>query len=161
MSEKKKLTTIEDLLTGYQEEDVELSTGKVFRVQNFTPGSLMIEIGSPLTEMLIEATEESLRQTSIDIVGTRANIAWGRFEKVVCENVISVRFSPEPQKDLPNGIVSLQRLTLGEIRELYVAIRDLSISPEELETFRESYKTDENSEREELDKENREDSGEE
>ena len=155
------LTTTEDLLSGYKEEDVELSTGKVFTIQSFTPGNLFIDIGSPIVEALTEATEEDLRRMPLDFRNTNAGRAWMRFENVVCDNVISVSFSPEPQSQLPEGLVSLKRLTLAEIRELYVAIRDLSISPEELETFRKSGKSTKESEQSELDTEDSKDSGEE
>ena len=160
MSEK-TLTTIDDLLKGYKEDDFELSTGKVFRIQSFAPGNLLIEIGSPIIEALTEASEEDLRRMTLDMPNTRAGRAWSHFEQIVCDHVVSVRFSPEPQNFLPEGLVSLRRLSLLEIQELYVGIRDLSVSPEELETFREAYRTDGDSGESELDSEDSEDSGEE
>jgi len=155
------LTTYEDLLDGYKQEVVQLSTGKRFRIQTFMPGNLMIEIGSPIVESLTEASEEDLRQQPLDFPRTEAGRVWSRFEQVVCDNVISIRFSLEPQDVLPEGLVSLSRLTLGEIQELYIKIRDLSISPEELETFRKARGTAEESEQPELDTEDSEDTGEE
>ncbi|MYA99783.1 hypothetical protein F4X90_08895 [Candidatus Poribacteria bacterium] len=160
MSEK-MLTTIEDLLSGYQEKDFELSTGKVFTIQSFTPGNLLIDVGSPIVELLTDASEEDLRQMPLDLPNTRAGRAWSHFEQIVCDNVTSIRFSPEAQNMLPTGLVSIRCLTLGEIRELYVAIRDLSVSPEELESFREAHKTDEEPEQSEVDTEDSEDGGEE
>lgn len=160
MSER-KLTTVEDLLSDHKEKDHELSTGKVFTIQTFMPGNLLIEIGSPIVEALTVASEEDLRRMPLDIPTTQAGRVWSYFEQIVCDNVISVRFSPEPQNMLPTGLVSLKRLTILEIRELYVAIRDLSISPEELETFREAHKPTEGAEQSELDSEDSEDSGEE
>ena len=135
MSEQ-TLTTIDDLLGNYKEDTIELSTGKSFTIQSFEPGNLLIEIGSPLVDTLTEASDEDLRRLPLDVPGTAAHRVWSQFEQIVCDNVINIRFSPEPQNVLPRGLVSLQRLTLAEIQELYVGIRDLSISPEELETFR-------------------------
>ena len=160
MSEK-TLTTIEDLLDGFKEKDHELSTGKVFRIQSFMPGNLLIEIGSPLVELLTEASEEDLRRMPLDVPNTNAGRVWSHFEQIVCDNVTNIRFSPEAQNMLPRGLVSLKRLTLVEIQELYVAIRDLSISPEELETFRKAHEPTEEPEQSELDTEDSEDSGEE
>jgi len=162
MSEERKLTTVEDLLGGYKEKDLELSTGKVFTIQSFAPGNLMIDIGSPLVQMLIEASEEDLRRTTLDMPMTNAGRAWTRIEQLVCDNVTSVRFSPEPQNYLPTGLVSLRRLSLVEIQELYVGIQELSISPEELENFRKVHRESEDeSEQSELASEDSEDSGEE
>ena len=158
---EKTLTTIDDLLGGYKEENVELSTGKVFTIQSFMPGNLLIEIGSPVVEMLTEASETDLRRMPLDMPTTQAGRVWSQFEQVVCDNVISIRFSPEPQNVLPTGLVSLKRLSLLEIRELYLEIRNLSISPEEIETFREANRDTEEPEQPELDTEDSEDSGEE
>ena len=158
---KKELTTIEDLLSGHKTDEIELSTGKRFEIQSFMPGNLLIEIGSPLIEMMTDCDESSLRRMALDVPGTAAGIAWSRLEQVVCENVTNIRFSPESQNILPIGIVSLKRLTLGEIRELYIGIRDLSITPEELATFRESFQNPEESEQSKLAAEDSEDSGEE
>ena len=155
------LTTAEELLSGYKEEDFELSTGKVFTIQSFTPGNLLIDVGSPIVELLTDASEEDLRQLPLDLPNTQAGRAWSHFEQIVCDNVTNVRFSPEAQNMLPRGLVSLKRLTLVEIRELYVGIRDLSISPEELEAFREAHKATEEPEQSEVDTEDSEDSGEE
>ena len=160
MSEEKVLTTIDDLLGNYKEEQVTLSSGKSFTVQNFSPGNLLMSIGSPLVDMMTEASENDLRRMPLDVPGTTANRVWTQFEQIVCDNVISIRFSPEPQNVLPEGIVSLRRLSLGEIQELYVKIRDLSMSPEELETFREAQDPNyKRSEQQEVDSEDPEDSG--
>lgn len=160
MSEEKQLTTIEDLLGDYKEEEVTLSTGKTFTIQNFNPGNLLIDIGAPIVDTLTEASEEDLRRLPLDVPGTNANRTWVQFESIVCDNVISIRFSPEAQNALPRGMVSLQRLSLGEIQELYVKIRDLSIPPEEIETFQETEESvDEQPEQQEVDTEDGEDSG--
>lgn len=153
------LTTFQDLISGYKEELVELSTGKRFMIQSFMPGNLMIEIGSPLIEILTEATEDELRSMPLDIPTTNAGREWSRIEQLVCDNVTNVVFARGAQKTLFDGVVSIRRLTLVEIQELYVKIRDLSISPEELANFRKTRGagTDE-SEHEELDTSDREDS---
>lgn len=159
MSDERQLTTVEELLGGYKEEEVELSTGKVFTIQSFTPGNLLIEIGSPLVEILTSSLEEDLRRMPLDIPNTNAGRVWTQFEQIVCDNVTSIRFSPESQNVLPDGIVSLKRLSLVEIQELYIKIRDVSISPEELETFRKVHTTTEDEpEQPELDKADSEDS---
>jgi len=155
------LTTIADLLQGYKEKDITLTTGKTFTIRSFTPGNLLLDVGSPLVERLTEASEEDLRALPLDAPNTNAGRSWSRIEQVVCDFVTSVSFSPEPQKYLPEGLVSLRLLTLTEIRELYIGIRDLSISPKELAMFRKTRGADEGSKHEELDSENSEDSGEE
>ena len=161
MSEQ-KLTTIEELLGDYKEDTAVLSTGKSFTIQSFQPGNLLIEIGSPLVDAMTEASEDDLRRMPLDVEGTAAHRVWSQFEQIVCDNVVSVRFSPEAQNFLPRGLVSLKRLTLGEIQELYIKIRDLSISPEELETFRKAQAPGNNeSEQQEVDTENGENSGQE
>ena len=158
MSER-KLTTVEDLLSGYKEKDHELSTGKVFTIQSFSPGNLLIDVGSPIVDSLSSATEESLRSAPLDMPLSNAGRVWSQFEQIVCDNVTSVRFSPEAQNVLPTGMVSLKRLSLIEIQELYVAIRDLSISEEELEIFRAAHQeTDDESELEDVATEDGEDS---
>ena len=162
MSKELTLTSFDDLLGDYKEGTVELSTGKVFSIQNFSPGNLLIEIGSPLVDMMTEASETDLRRLPLDVPGTTSYRVWTQFEQIVCDNVISIRFSTEAQNVLPRGVVSLKRLSLVEIQELYVKIRDLSITPEELETFRAVEKPDnEESEQQGVDTEDSEDSGEE
>ena len=121
----------------------------------------MIEIGSPLIDMLTTAGEEDLRQLPLNFPNTAAGQAWQHFEQIVCDNVTSVRFVRESQNILPDGLVSLKILSLMEIQELYTKIRDLSISPEELENFRKIHQSDQESEQSELDTEGGEDSGEE
>ena len=160
MSEK-TLTTLDDLLAGYKTKDHELESGKVFTIQSFEPGNLLIEIGSPIIDALTKATEDELRMLPLDIPTSNAARGWAHFERIVCDNVTSIRFSPEPQNMLPTGIASLRILTLVEIQELYIAIRDLSISPEELESFREAYRAAREPEQQELDSEDSKDSGEE
>ena len=159
MSDERQLTTVQNLLDGYKEEEVELSTGKVFTVQSFMPGNLLIEIGSPLVEILTTAIEEDLRRMPLDIPNTNSGRVWNQFEQIVCDNVTSIRFSPESQNVLPDGIVSLKRLSLVEIQELYIKIRDVSITPEELETFRKVDRAvSDESEQPELDQTDSEDS---
>ena len=64
MSKELTLTSFDDLLGDYKEGTVELSTGKVFSIQNFSPGNLLIEIGSPLVDMMTEASETGFASAS-------------------------------------------------------------------------------------------------
>ena len=103
-----------------------------------------------------------MRRLPLDVPGTTSYRVWTQFEQIVCDNVISIRFSTEAQNVLPRGVVSLKRLSLVEIQELYVKIRDLSITPEELETFRAVEEPDnKESEQQGVDTEDSEDSSEE
>ena len=153
-----KYTTADDLLVGYSQKDVTLSTGKVFQIQSFSPGSLLINLGSPLVDALTDMPDADLSRVPLETAGTRANTVWQEIKRIVCDNVISVTFVAEPQSSLPTGYVSLSRLSNAEIQELYRMIRDLSVPEEELELFRKIYEEEQGTAEPAVANENSEDS---
>ena len=117
------LTTAEDLLVGYTKKTVSLSTGKVFEIESFVPGSLMININAPLIQEFVGETDD---ESAEELLNTRLGVVTEPIKQLVCDHIINVPFSMLPQWRCQNGVVSIDRLTLGEIRELFKEMCALS-----------------------------------
>ncbi|MYA99782.1 hypothetical protein F4X90_08890 [Candidatus Poribacteria bacterium] len=100
------------------QDEAYLSTGKIFTIQSFP-----LHLADSYFDFLAESGEDDLR---VLLEHANPRRMWNRLEDIVCKNVVSVRFCILPQNMLMEGFVSLKCLSLVEIGELYLKIRDLS-----------------------------------
>ena len=110
-------TTVADMLQDYSTKTVTLKSGRVFDIESILPGNLLLNLKSPLVmEFLEQAGEENqdenLYQTTVPVVTDAVR-------QLVAMHVTSVPISMQPQSRCPEGVVSIDRFTLDEIRELF------------------------------------------
>lgn len=122
-TENLRLTTVADLMEGYQRKTVPLSTGKVFEIESFIPGSLLINVGAPLLQAFIEETDEDRAEL---LFNTDLGMVSEPIKQLVCDHIVSVSVSMQPQWRCGKNVVSIDRLTLAEIRELFKEMCALS-----------------------------------
>lgn len=119
-------TTVEEMLQDYRIETVRLQSGRVFDIESFIPESLMLNLSSPLIKEFVE--EE--RQKGEELYRTRVpSVATNFIVQLVASHIISMSVSMQPQSQCPEGVVSIDRFTLDEIRELFKAMCVLSGVP--------------------------------
>ena len=135
-----ELTTEEEILSSIKTKVVTLASGRRFEIQSFNTGNLLFHLGHPHIDAILTAEEVTLRGATLETPGTAVCEYWQEIKRIVCDNVISIRLKDKRQSDLPKGYVSIMMLSIMEIQELFLNIRDLSISQEELEREREDFK---------------------
>jgi len=110
-------TTVAEMLQNYNTKTVTLKSGRVFDIESFLPGNLLLNLNSPL---VMEFLEEVQSENGSDLYQTRVPSAvTGVVRTLVAEHVTSVPVSMQPQSQCPEGVVSIDRFTLDEIRELF------------------------------------------
>lgn len=119
-------TTVEEMLDNYAIETITLKSGRVFDVELFLPESLMLNLNSPLVKEFIEEGGQS----GEDLYHTRVPSAvTNPIFQMVASQIVSMRVSMQPQWECPEGVVSITRFTLDEIREIFQKICVLSGAP--------------------------------
>ena len=121
--EKLELTTVADMMEGYQRKTVPLKSGKVFEIESFIPGSLLMYIGAPLLQAFIEETDEDRAEL---LFNTNLGVVAEPIKQLVCDHIVSVSVSMQPQWRCGKNVVSIDRFTLAEIRELFKEMCALS-----------------------------------
>lgn len=148
MGNQRELTSYEQLVAEYRTTIVETSSGKVFEVQNISPGDLLLVAGSPL---VAELTEQGLDMTDAGSVSESVmampqskqielvtNPDFLRTVKLtVCMGVISVNLVDKEQRECDATLheVSLSRLLIPELFQVFTAILQLSATDREVQDF--------------------------
>lgn len=148
MNDERKLTSYDDLVAEYRTTMVETSTGKVFEVQNVSPGDLLLIAGSPLmAELTLQGldlkdagtvSESVMAMPPAKQLQLISNPDFLRtVKKTVCLGVISVNLVDKEQKDCDAEVqeVSLARLLLPELFQIFTAILQISATDQEVKDF--------------------------
>ena len=118
-------TTVEDMLANYAIKTVTLKSGRVFDIESFHPENVMLNLTSPLVLEFIE--EQHQNGNMQDLYHTRVPSAvTGPIHQLVASHITSVPVSMQPQSQCPEGVISINRFTLDEIRELFKEMCELS-----------------------------------
>lgn len=119
-------TTVADMLQDYHQKTVQLKSGRIFDIVSFLPGNLLLNIESPLVlDFLAESdtpldTEPPGNEKPLDLYQTRVPaVLIGTVRQLVAEHITNIPVSLQPQSQCPEGVVSIDRFTLDEIRELF------------------------------------------
>lgn len=124
--------TPEELTANYITEDIITSYGRKFKVASTLPGNLMIDIGSPMLESFLRPPENDE-----DKLPPRAEYTiYQNIQNFICNHVISVNLSPQPQHLCPPDVVSTDRLPREEVVEIFEHVKRLA--EQEAATFQDT-----------------------
>lgn len=141
------LTTYNDMIGDFRIDVVETSTGKKFLIQSLDPGTIFVLYGSPLigiAEGTLDLSDlsdhpEKIKETLDAIPDSKkmemvSNPDFMKMVKLtVCDGVTSMNFVMKNQIDCnpDEKEVSVDRIKVDELFELYNAIMTLSFSNDE------------------------------
>lgn len=124
--------TPEELTANYITEDIITSYGRKFKVASALPGNLMIDIGSPMLESFLRPPENDDEK----LLPREEYTIYQNIKNFICNHVVSVDLSPQPQHLCPPEVVSTDRLPREEVVEIFEHIKRLS--EQEAATFQET-----------------------
>lgn len=119
-------TTIEDLLIDYKKRTMSTSTGKTFEIESLIPENLLINIGSPIVQQFIVEPDTIPIENRIPVSSGQAERITDEVKRIVCQHVISITISTLPQAFCGDSVLSIDRLTPTEVREIFRSIIELS-----------------------------------
>ena len=112
-------TTVADMLQDYSTKTVTLKSGRVFDIESILPGNLLLNLKSPLVTAFLEAEDGVESDENTLYQRTAPTAVTDVVRQLVAEHVTSVPISLQPQSRCPDGVVSIDRFTMDEIRELF------------------------------------------
>ena len=133
-------TTVEEMLIDYKRETLHLSTGKTFEIESLIPETLLINIGSPIVQQFIVEPNTLTAEDRIPVSPNQAERITDEMKRIICQHIISVTISMLPQAFCGDNVLSIDRLTPTEIRELFHGI--IKLSTGEAVTFQRTEQSD-------------------
>jgi len=126
-------TTVVEMLDNYVIETVTLKSGRVFDIESFLPEHLMLNLNSSLVKEFLQEGDKNHEESGEDLYLTRVPSAvTNPIIQLVASHIVSVPVSIQRQSQCPEGVVSIDRFTLDEIRELFENMCVLSGAPLDL-----------------------------